>query len=87
MGNLKARKIGVSALCRISASGGAGIYLYIPKHFADAYGIVGAAYAEVHFRQVFFDVAEAEKTDKEEKVVDLTSRKKASSKPAGDRAK
>jgi hypothetical protein len=49
----KSEKIGVTALCRISAKGGEGLYLYIPKNFADAYGILGAEFAEVQFRKLF----------------------------------
>jgi hypothetical protein len=49
----KTEKIGVVALCRISAKGGEGLYLYIPKNFADAYGILGAEFAEVQFRKLF----------------------------------
>lgn len=54
----KVKKIGVTALCRVSAKGGEGIYLYIPKNYADAYGIPGAEYAEVKFGKLFFNVAE-----------------------------
>ena len=68
----KARKIGVSALCRVSAAGGSGIYLYIPKNFADVYGLVGTDYVQVFFSKAFKKVYE--KADA--KVVDLTSRKK-----------
>jgi len=67
----KVRKIGVSALCRVSAAGGSGIYLYIPKNFADVYSLVGTDYVEVFFAKAFKKVY-----DKGSKVVDLTSRKK-----------
>jgi hypothetical protein len=69
--NYKMRKIGVTALCRISAKGGEGIYLYIPKNFADVYGIVGADYAEVVFGKIFYESSEV--PDKP-KLVDLRSR-------------
>lgn len=72
----KTRKIGVTALCRVSAKGGAGVYLYIPRHFSEAYGIMGSDFAEVHFRKVFIlNLSEESDVGKEE-VIDLTSRKK-----------
>ena len=65
----KAKKIGVSALCRVSSKGGAGVYLYIPRNFAEVYGIVMADYAEIEFRKIF------KKTWQEKKgPVDLTPR-------------
>jgi hypothetical protein len=70
--NFKSKKIGVTALCRISAKGGEGVYLYIPKNFADVYGIVGADYAEVDFEKIFFKTSEVP----ERLSVDLRSRKK-----------
>ena len=72
--NYKTEKIGVTALCRVSAKGGEGIYLYIPKNYADAYGIVGAEYVEVLFRKIFFKVEEA--TQKPTKTIDMRSRPK-----------
>lgn len=60
----KQRKIGVSALCRLSAKGGAGIYLYIPRHYAEAYGLIGASFVEVHFRRVFIKVFRENDEDK-----------------------
>lgn len=75
--NLKSEKIGVTALCRISAKGGEGVYLYIPRNFATAYKIVGAEYAEINFRKIFRKTAAEEQKDIcEEEVKDLTSRKK-----------
>jgi hypothetical protein len=70
----KTEKIGVVALCRISAKGGEGLYLYIPKNFADAYGILGAEFAEVQFRKLF----RAKPLDSEETTgpVDLRCRSK-----------
>jgi hypothetical protein len=70
----KTEKIGVVALCRISAKGGEGLYLYIPKNFADAYGILGAEFAEVQFRKLF----RVKPLDSEETTgpVDLRSRSK-----------
>lgn len=63
--NYKVEKIGVTALCRVSAKGGEGIYLYIPKNYADAYRITGADLAEVTFKRLFFKAA-----DEEPKLVD-----------------
>jgi hypothetical protein len=70
----KTEKIGVVALCRISAKGGEGLYLYIPKNFADAYGIVCAEFAEVQFRKLF----RAKPLDPKEDAgpIDLRSRRK-----------
>jgi hypothetical protein len=70
----KTEKIGVTALCRISAKGGEGVYLYIPKNFADAYGVVGADYAEVVFKKIFTKIAEVPPVPS--KVIDLRSRSK-----------
>lgn len=72
--NYKIEKIGVTALCRISAKGGEGVYLYIPKNFAEVYGIVGADYAEVTFGKTFFKVDQP--IEKASKVIDLRSRSK-----------
>lgn len=68
----KSRKIGVTALCRISAAGGSGIYLYIPKNFADVYSLSTAEYCEVLFVKAFSKDYSEEETGP----VDLTSRKK-----------
>jgi hypothetical protein len=73
--NWKTEKIGVTALCRISAKGGEGIYLYIPKHFASAYGLVGADYAEVRFTRIFIKIAEAD-IEKKPSIVDLRGRER-----------
>lgn len=70
----KSEKIGVTALCRISAKGGEGLYLYIPKNFADAYGILGAEFAEVQFRKLFR--VKQPDSDAEAELVDLRSRSK-----------
>ncbi len=70
----KTEKIGVVALCRISAKGGEGLYLYIPKNFADAYGILGAEFAEVQFRKLFR--AKPLDSDSEAELVDLRCRSK-----------
>ena len=72
--NWKTEKIGVTALCRVSARGGEGVYLYIPKNFAEVYGIVGADYAEVIFGKVFYKVAE--EAESKSKVKDWRNRKK-----------
>lgn len=71
----KTEKIGVTALCRVSAKGGEGVYLYIPKNFADAYGIVGAEFCEVRFNRLF----KAKPLESEEgtgRIRDLRSRSK-----------
>jgi len=68
--NYKTKKIGVTALCRVSAKGGEGIYLYVPKNFAEVYGVMAADYAEVRFGSLFFKVAD-EPAPEESKVVDL----------------
>ena len=68
----KSEKIGVTALCRISAKGGEGLYLYIPKNFADAYGILGAEFAEVQFRKLFR--VKPLDSEAETELVDLRSR-------------
>jgi len=47
--------------------------LYIPKNFADAYGILGAEFAEVQFRKLF-RVKPLE--PKEDGPIDLRSRRK-----------
>lgn len=70
----KSRKIGVSALCRVSAAGGAGTYLYIPKNFAEVYGLAGADYVEVLFSNIFTKKYDADEPKK--KVIDLTSKKR-----------
>ena len=70
----KTEKIGVTALCRISAKGGEGLYLYIPKNFADAYGILGADFAEVQFRKLFR--VKPLDSEVETELVDLRSRSK-----------
>ena len=71
--NYKSKKIGVTALCRVSAAGGSGIYLYVPKNFAEVYNLAAAEYCEVHFVKSFFKSSD----EVVEKVRDLTSRKKA----------
>ena len=81
--NYKSKKIGVTALCRISAKGGEGIYLYIPKNFAEVYGVVGADYAEVRFGSLFFEVAQKSMPEQSE-VVDLRSRSKKKSESGED---
>jgi hypothetical protein len=77
--NFKSKKIGVKALCRISAKGGEGIYLYIPKNFSDVYNIVGADYAEITFHKIFYKVEGHPDSD----VKDLRSRKKKQEKLEG----
>jgi hypothetical protein len=82
--NYKTEKIGVTALCRISAKGGEGVYLYIPKNFAAAYSIVGADYAEVVFKKVFYKIADGPAVAS--KVVDMRSRSKKEEKKAKAKA-
>jgi hypothetical protein len=60
----KTEKIGVTALCRVSAKGGEGVYLYIPKNFADVYGIAAAEYCEVTFGKAVFLKGEPQKKKK-----------------------
>lgn len=76
----KSRKIGVKALCRVSAKGGEGVYLYIPKNFAEVYAITGANYAEVTFNKVFYKAPAHPDSD----VKDLRSRSKETKKFDGE---
>ena len=72
----KIEKIGVSALCRISAKGGRGTYLYVPRLFAETYNLISGNVVEVYFRRVFKTVyAEEEPSEKhasEKCVIDLS---------------
>jgi len=72
----KIEKIGVSALCRISAKGGSGTYLYVPRLFAKTYNLISGNVVEVYFRRVFKTVyAEEEPSEKhvsEKCVIDLS---------------
>ena len=69
----KTEKIGVSALCRISAKGGRGTYLYVPRLFAETYGLISGNVVEVYFRRVFKTVInDAEEEHSEKRVVDLS---------------
>jgi hypothetical protein len=67
----KIEKIGVSALCRISAKGGSGTYLYVPRLFAETYGLISGNVVEVYFRRVFKTVY-AEEEPSEKRVIDLS---------------
>ena len=69
--NYEARKIGVKALCRVSSKGGEGIYLYIPKKFADIYDLNSADSVEVDFVKAFYSKALADPG-----VTDLTGNRK-----------
>jgi len=64
------KKIGVSVLMRASAKGGSGVYLYIPRDYADTYGIKHGDKVEVRLLRVFEDIPDV-KTD----VVDLSKAK------------
>lgn len=81
--NYKTEKIGVTALCRVSAKGGEGIYLYIPKNYADAYHIVGADLAEVTFKRLFFKASDEEPKLVDSSVKDWSQRTKTEKKKAG----
>jgi len=72
------KKIGVSVLMRASAKGGSGVYLYMPRDYADTYGIKHGDKVEVRLLRVFEDIPDVktEKTD----VVDLTKRRSKSKK-------
>jgi len=67
------RKIGVTVLMRASAKGGSGVYLYMPRDYADTYGIKHGDKVEARLLRVFEDIPDTktEKTD----VVDLTKSK------------
>lgn len=56
------KKIGVTALMRASAKGGSGVYLYIPRDYADTYGIKSGTKVEVRLIRVQEDIPE-EKPD------------------------
>jgi len=66
------KKIGVNVLMRASAKGGAGVYLYIPRDYADTYGIKSGDKVEVRLLRVFEDIPD-EKTRTD--VVDLSRAK------------
>jgi len=69
----KTEKIGVSALCRISAKGGSGTYLYVPRLFAKTYNLISGNVVEVYFRRVFKTVInDAEEEPSEKRVIDLS---------------
>lgn len=46
------KKIGVNVLVRSSAKGGSGVYLYIPRDHADAYGIVPGRKVEIRLIRI-----------------------------------
>jgi len=64
------KKIGVNVLMRASAKGGSGVYLYIPRDYADTYGIKSGDKVEVRLLRVFEEIPD-EKTD----AVDLSRAK------------
>jgi len=64
------KKIGVNVLVRASAKGGSGIYLYMPRDHADAYGIVSGKKVEIRLIRV-----EEEIPDKKPDALDLTEAK------------
>jgi len=64
------KKIGVNVLMRASAKGGSGVYLYIPRDYANTYGIKSGDKVEVKLLRVFEEIPD-EKTD----VVDLSRAK------------
>ena len=68
--DVKAEKIGVSALCRVSTKGGAGTYLYIPRLFAETYSLISGDVVEVYFRKVFKRVYVEE--NEKSRVIDLS---------------
>ena len=78
--NYEARKIGVKALCRVSSKGGEGIYLYIPKKFADIYDLNTADSVEVDFVKAFY----SKSTLAEPGVTDLTGNRKKRSDNEGE---
>jgi len=49
----KVQKLKVTVLCRVSAKGGSGVYLYIPRNFAEVYEISRAKFVEVEFKKIF----------------------------------
>jgi len=61
------KKIGVNVLVRASAKGGSGVYLYVPRDHADAYGIVPGKKVEIRLVSVEFDIP-----DKKPEAVDLS---------------
>jgi len=64
------KKIGVNVLMRASAKGGSGVYLYIPRDYADTYGIKSGDKVEVRLLRTFEDIP-GKKTD----AVDLSGAK------------
>jgi len=66
------KKIGVNVLMRASAKGGSGVYLYIPRDYADTYGIKSGDKVEVRLLRVFEEIPD-KKTETD--VVDLTRAK------------
>jgi len=67
------KKIGVNVLMRASAKGGSGVYLYIPRDYANTYGIKSGDKVEVRLLRVFEEIPD-EKTEKNN-VVDLSRAK------------
>jgi len=63
------KKIGVNVLMRASAKGGSGVYLYIPRDYADTYGIKSGDKVEVRLLRVFEEIPD-KKTETD--VVDLS---------------
>jgi len=63
------KKIGVNVLMRASAKGGSGVYLYIPRDYADTYGIKHGDKVEVRLLRVFEEIPNP---DQKSDVVDLT---------------
>lgn len=66
------KKIGVNVLVRASAKGGSGVYLYIPKDHADAYGIISGKKVEIKLIRV-----QEEIPDEKPKATDLSEIKPA----------
>lgn len=57
----RSKKVGVTALCRVSKKGGAGLYLYVPRNFGQLYDIDLADFVEVHFEKVFIKTWQKDK--------------------------
>jgi len=71
------KKIGVNVLMRASAKGGSGVYLYIPRDYADTYGIKSGDKVEVRLIRVFEEIL-----DKKPEITDLSTKKAARKKKA-----
>jgi len=71
------KKIGVNVLMRASAKGGSGVYLYIPRDYADTYGIKSGDKVEVRLLRVFEEIL-----DKKPDITDLSTKKATRKKKA-----